>query len=50
MSQSSGGTHSFSISRGRDYLLGTTEKIPPEDRERIQSPKCLVLTKRQDDG
>jgi hypothetical protein len=31
-------------------LLGPTEKVPPEDGNRIQSSKRYILNKRQDDG
>jgi hypothetical protein len=32
------------------YLLVPTGKIPLGDGHRIQSPKCCVLNKRQDDA
>jgi hypothetical protein len=32
-------------------MFGLTEQIPPEDRDRIQSPKRRVLNKKKtDDG
>jgi hypothetical protein len=30
--------------------VGPTEQVPPEDGDRIQSPKCRVLNKSQGDG
>jgi hypothetical protein len=32
------------------YMLGPTEKDQLEDEDRIQYPKCCVLSKRLDDG
>jgi hypothetical protein len=29
------------------YLLSPTEFVPPQDVDRIKSPKCLDLSKRQ---
>jgi hypothetical protein len=35
---------------GLSCLLGATEYVPPEDRDRILSPKRSILNKRQGDG
>jgi hypothetical protein len=29
------------------YLWGTNEKVPPEDGDRMQCPKCCVLNKNR---
>jgi hypothetical protein len=46
LSLSSGGT----CSHGPNIELGPSVYVPPEDRDRIQSPKSLVLNKLQEDG
>jgi hypothetical protein len=33
-----------------DPIERVSEYVPPEDGDRIQSPKRFVLNKRQDDG
>jgi hypothetical protein len=49
LSQSSGGTYSVGLCLRRQSLFGLTEWVPPENGERLQSPKRRVLNKRQDD-